>query len=156
MGRDQYLKSDADEGINELALVDFAGWCSASLGNQAGATSCKLVIVQFFHVLAVGIKVPTQSPFVKRALPRARLVGCAVRCRGIRFSKGKTPYPHEESGGRVLWLCLGMSYCFHRPFRRGVCSGRGRGAPNPLFNTGRRSVLRSQLPVGLFKKAAGR
>ena len=30
VGRDRYLKSDADEGINELALVDFADWCSAS------------------------------------------------------------------------------------------------------------------------------
>ena len=26
----------ADEGINELVLVDFAGWCSASQGYKAG------------------------------------------------------------------------------------------------------------------------
>ena len=50
MGRDQYLRSDADEGINELALVDFPGWCSASQGNQAGTISSKLAAVYSFHI----------------------------------------------------------------------------------------------------------
>ena len=54
VGRDQHLKSDAGEGSNELALVDFAGWCSAAQGNQAGTISSKLAAVHFFHVLAVG------------------------------------------------------------------------------------------------------
>ena len=46
VGRDQYLKSNADEGINELALVDFSCWCSASQGNQAGTVPTNLAAVQ--------------------------------------------------------------------------------------------------------------
>ena len=91
VGRDQYLKSDADEGINELALVDFSGWCSASQGNQAGTISSKLADVQFFHVLAVGLRFQRNrrssnarcKESAGHTLPRAHLVRCAVRCRGI-------------------------------------------------------------------------
>ena len=50
VGRDQYLKSDSEEGVNELALVGFAGWFSASQRNQAGTFSSKQAAVQFFHV----------------------------------------------------------------------------------------------------------
>lgn len=51
IGRDQYLKSDAAAEDNELALVDFAAWCSASQGNQAGTIASKVSAVQYFHRL---------------------------------------------------------------------------------------------------------
>ena len=104
VGRGQYLKLDADEGINELALVDFAGWCSASQGNQAETSSSKQAAVQLVHVLAVGFQRNRRSSnarckeSVGHTLPRARLVGCAVRCRGICSSKGKISNPHEDKG----------------------------------------------------------
>ena len=102
MGRDQYLKSDADKGINEIALVNFAGWCSASQGNQAGTTSSERTAVQLFHVLAVGLEIATQSLFVKRALQRISRAHAATGTpRGVRravslvmFLHGTISYPH--------------------------------------------------------------
>ena len=117
MGRGQYLRSDAGEGINELALVEFGGWCSPSQGNQAGTNSSKRAAVQSFHVTAVGFEVPTQSPLVKRALQgvsRAhaatgtpRRVLCPVSW-GM-FLQEENTISARGQGGRVLWLCLDMS-----------------------------------------------
>ena len=107
VGRDQYLKSDADKGINEIALVNFAGWCSASQGNQAGGTtSSKRTAVQIFHVLVLGLEIPTQSLFVKRALKRISRAHAATGTpRRVRrpvswgmFLHGKISYPHEDMG----------------------------------------------------------
>ena len=105
---DQYLKPDAGEGINEL--VDFAGWCIASQGNQAGTISSKRAAVQFFHVLAVGFEVPTQSPFVKRALGEISRAHAATGTpRRVRrpvswdmFLQGENIISARGHGGRVL------------------------------------------------------
>ena len=150
MGRDQHLTSDADEGINELALVDFAGWCRALQGNQAETISSKLAAVHFFNRLTVGFELPMQSLFVKCALQGISRAHAATGTprrvhRPVSWDlllQGGNIIPVRGRGARVLWLCPGMGY--YCPFGRGVRSGRGRGAPNPLFNTGRRNVLRWQ------------
>ena len=63
----------------------------------------------------------------------------------------------RDQRSRVLWLFLGLAFVIHNcPFGRGVRSGRGRGARNPLFYTDGRSVLQWKQPVGLYKMTAGR
>ena len=46
MGRDQYLRADATDEDNELAIVDFAAWCSVLQGKQAGTIASRISAVQ--------------------------------------------------------------------------------------------------------------
>ena len=140
MGRDQYLTSDADEGINELAFIDFAGWCSASQGNEAGTILSILAAVQLFHVLAVGFEVPTQTPFVKRALKGISPAHAATRTpRRVRrpvswdmFLQGENIISARGQGGRVLWLYIGMrNFNFSMPVRTRWSLGTGARCTQP-------------------------
>ena len=124
MGRDQYLTADATAEDHELAIVDFAAWCSASQGNQAGTIASKISAVQYFHRLEYRLELMTQSPTVKNALKGiARAHADAGTARRVRHPvswdmllKGEQRISSGGAGGRVLWLCLALSFLFYSPF----------------------------------------
>lgn len=116
--RDRYLRLCDSEEIKLWALLDFAAWCSASEGNQACTISRKLAAVQYFHRVEVGVELPTRSPLIKSALQGISrshaLAGTASRGRlpmsWDMLLGGRCLVPSWGVGGRVMWLCLGMSY----------------------------------------------
>ena len=135
MWRDQYLRADATAEDNELAIVAFAAWCSASQGNQAGTIASNIIIiiyiyisaVQYFHRLEHRLELPAQSP--TNSQKRIERDSSGARRRGYRPSgatSGVVGHATQEGGGRVLWLCLAMSIFLQPvPTKRGPRTGAG-------------------------------
>ena len=90
-------------------------------------------------MLAVGFEVPTQLPFVKRALQGISRAHAATGTpRRVRrpvswdmFLQGEYSISTQGQGGRVLWLCLGMSLFFFFNARSEEVVARDGGAVHP-------------------------
>lgn len=100
------------------ALIDFAAWCFQSKGNLASTISGKFAAVQYFHRTEMQVEIATTSPLIKCALRGiARLhIDQGIRHR-VRLPvtwkmllEGERLIPAWGVGGRVLWLCLSLSY----------------------------------------------
>lgn len=100
------------------ALIEFVAWCCSQKGNLAKTISGKLAAVQFFHRTNVQLELPTGAPLVNRALKGIERihvqVGTPRRVRGPvsweTLLQGQHLIPSWGQGGRVLWLCLALSY----------------------------------------------
>ena len=118
-------------------MIDFAAWCCASQDNQAGSISSKLAAIQYFHRVDVGIELSIRSPLIKSVLQGISrshtLAGTRPRVRlPISWDvliKGQKLISSWGSGGRVLWICLGMSYFFLA--RSDEVSANGSDVVNP-------------------------
>ena len=118
-------------------LIDFVAWCCASQDNQAGSISSKLAAIQCIHRVDVGIELSIRSPLIKRVLQGISrshtLAGTRPRVRlpiswGMLI-KGQELISSWGPGGRVLWLCLRMSYFFLA--RSDEVFANGSGVVNP-------------------------
>jgi len=100
------------------ALTAFVAWCLTSQGNQASTISGKLAAVQYFHRAERQLEIPIGAPLVNRALKGVEKthVGHGTRPR-VRLPiswetllKGQSLILSWGEGGRVLWLCLALSF----------------------------------------------
>lgn len=118
IGESEYLSRDADGAELEQALLEFVAWCCADKGNVAPTISGKLAAVQYFHRVDKQLELPAGAPLIKRSL-----LGVArVHVRAGTKSRSRVPVSWETllegqqltaswgPGGRVLWLCLALSY----------------------------------------------
>ena len=104
----------------DFAACDSAAWWSASQGNQAGTISTKLTAIQYFHRVDVGIELPIRSSLFRSTLQGISrshtLAGTRPRVRlpilWEMLIAGQELIPSWGSGGRVVWLCLDLSYFF--------------------------------------------
>ena len=113
------MKANTSEHDRVMALVEFAAWCCASLGNTPCTVSNKLSAVKYFHLVEVGIEMPTDSPLLKRmisGIKRASLQAALPRrCRipvalDVLLAYGGPAAKSWGIGGRVLFLCLLLTY----------------------------------------------
>ena len=118
--QDRYLRPCESEEAKVWALIDFVAWCCASPDNQAGSPSSKLAAIRYIHRVDVGIELSIRSPLIKRVLQGISrshtLAGTRSRVR-LHISRdmlinGRQLISSWGFGGKVLWLCLGMSYFF--------------------------------------------
>ena len=120
MGCLEFLESSDSDSHKAWALVDFASWCCASERNLANTISGKFAAVQYFHRLNVGVELPVTAPVVQCALKGiARSHVAAGTPRRVRLPvsfgmplTGESLVPSWGQEGKVLWLCLCLSYFF--------------------------------------------
>lgn len=113
-----YLPKDASSAETAWALIDFAGWCFESEGNQAGTVAGKFAAIQFFHRMQAQVEIDTASPLVNRVvrgIARSQVErGVSRRTRlPVTWSMLRDSENIVRSwgpGGRVMWLCLSLSY----------------------------------------------
>ena len=118
MGYPEYLESSDSDSSKAWALVEFASWCCVSEGNLANTISGKFAAVQYFHRLNVGVELPVTAPVVQCALKSiSRSHAAAGTPRRVRLPvsfgmllTGETLIPSWGPEGKVLWLCLCLSY----------------------------------------------
>ena len=118
MGCREYLESGDSDSHKAWALVVFASSCCASEGNLANTISGKFVALQYFHRLKVGVELPVTAPVVQCALREIAQAHVAVGMpRRVRLPvsfgvllAGETLGLSWGSEGRVLWICLCLSY----------------------------------------------
>lgn len=109
---------DGMEADKAQALVAFVGWCSSSQGNLAGTISGKLAAVQYCHRVEGHKDLPIAAPSVSRALKgveKAHVAFGTVRRVRVPVSwevvlAGQHLARSWGAGGRVLWLCLALTY----------------------------------------------
>ena len=115
---DKFLRRDASPEEMSWALIDFAARCFESKGNLAGTISRKFAAVQYYHRVEAQVEIIATSPLVRCALKGiARShVEAGTRHR-VRFPVTWRMWLDGESlilawaiGGRVIWLCLSLSY----------------------------------------------
>ena len=136
------------------ALIDLAAWCCALQNNRAGSISSKLSAILYIHRVDVGIELSIRSPLIKRVLQRISrshtLAGTRPRVRlpilWDTLIKGQELISSRVSGGRVLWLCLGMSYFFLA--RSDEVFANGSGVVNPAH-----CLTRSDVALFVFGMA---
>ena len=113
-----FLSRDASSEEIAWALIDFAAWCSESKGNQAGTISGKFAAIQYFHRTQAQVEIDTTSQLTSCAL---RGIARSQVERGVRrrtrlpvtWSMLRDAEDVAQSwgpGGRVMWLCLSLSY----------------------------------------------
>ena len=119
IGAEIYVTCKASELQKVMALVDFASYCFASLGNTPLTVSNKISAVKYFHVVEAGVEMPTESPLLKcmlsgmkraslQAVPRRR---CRVPIAlDVLLDHGGSAARLWGTGGRVLFLCLLLTY----------------------------------------------
>ena len=118
IGRDKFFGADVSVAEMTWDLIDFAAWCFASQGNAASTISGKLAAVQYFHRMQVQVEVVTTSPVLQGALKgiaRSHVEnGTHHRTRlpvtWQMLLEGECLIPSWGDGGKVLWLCLSLSY----------------------------------------------
>jgi len=101
-----------------VSLIDFASWCFESEGNQARTISGKFAAIQYFHRTQAQVEVATTSQLtncVLRGIARAQVeLGVHRRIRlPVTWGMLRDGEDLEKSwgpGGRVMWLCLSLSY----------------------------------------------
>ena len=84
-----YLRPSESKQGKVWALVDYASWCTASNGNQAGAIPSKLAAIQYFHRADVSVELPIRSPLIKRMLQG---ISRSHTLTGTRPPAGVPPY----------------------------------------------------------------
>ena len=112
------MESSDSDSHKAWALTEFASWCCASERNLANTIAGKFAAVQYFDRLDVGVELPVTAPVVHYALKgiaRSHVeAGTPRRVRlPVSFSMlltGETLVPSWGPEGKVLWLCLGLSY----------------------------------------------
>lgn len=147
-----------------MQLVEFAAWCCASQGNQAGTISGKLGAVRYFHTVDVGVELPRDSLLLKRQLDGIRkahvLLGSSRELRLPITLHDLLLVPPETcaewgTGGRVLLWCMMLSYFIgaraHEIFRNDA------GKIHPVNCLTRDDVVffagDSQLPIARAREA---
>ena len=101
-------------------LMDFAAWCCGCLGNQAKTISGKLAAIKYFHRVRVNVELPITHDLLKKFLKG--ITRCPVNVgtqprlrRPISWDMiltGRELVQSWGEGGKILWLCLGLSYFF--------------------------------------------
>ena len=113
-----FLPKDASSEETAWALIEFAAWCSESGGNQAGTISGKFAAIQYFHRTQAQVEIDTTSPLMTctlRGITRSQVesgVRRRVR-RPVTWSMLRDAEDIAQSwgpGGRVMWMCLSLSY----------------------------------------------
>lgn len=107
--------SDAERA---QALVAFVAWCSSAQGNLTGTISGKLAAVQYFHRVERHRDLPIAAASVNRALKGVEKAHVEFGTkRRVRIPvewevllEGQHLIPSWGTGGRVLWLCLSLTY----------------------------------------------
>ena len=113
-----FLSKDSSPEETAWALIDFASWCFESEGNQARTISGKFAAIQYFHRTQAQVEIATTSQLtncVLRGIARAQVeLGVHRRIRlPVTWGMLRDGEDLEKSwgpGGRVMWLCLSLSY----------------------------------------------
>ena len=115
---DTFLRRDALPEDMSWAVIDFAAWCFESKGNLASTISGTIAAVQYIHRVEAQVDIITTSPLIRCALKgNARShVEAGTRHRiSLPVTRrmlldGESLIPAWGIGGRVMWLCLSLSY----------------------------------------------
>ena len=99
-------------------MIDFAAWCFESKGNLASTISGTIAAVQYYHRVEAQADVIATSPLIRCALKGiARSHVEAGKRHRVRLPvtrrmllDGESSIPAWGIGGRVMWLCLSLSY----------------------------------------------
>ena len=102
------------------ALTDSAGWCFESKGNLASTihVSGKIAVMQYYHRVEAQVEITATSPLIRCALKGiARSHVEAGKGHRVRLPvtwrmllDGESLVPAWGIGGRVMRLCLSLSY----------------------------------------------
>ena len=119
MSSDKFLRRDVSPEEMSWALIDFAAWCFESKENLASIISGKFAAVQYYHrVEAQVVEITATSSLIRCALKdiaRSHVeAGTRHRVRlpvtwRMLLDGGKL-FPAWGIRGRVMWLCLSLSY----------------------------------------------
>ena len=129
MSSDKFLRRDASPEEMSWALIDFAAWCLESKGNLASTISGKIAAVQYYHRVEAQVEIIATSPLLRCALKgiaRSHVeAGTRHRVRlpvtWRMLLDGESLIPAWGIGGRVMLLCLSLSYFLIAPIRRDLC-----------------------------------
>ena len=118
MSFDKFLRRDALPEEMSWSLIDFAAWCFESKGNLGSTLSGKIAAVQYYQRAEAQVEIIATSPLIRCALKSiARFhveAGTRHRFRlpvtWRMLLDGERLIPAWRIGGRVMWLCLSLSY----------------------------------------------
>ena len=118
MSSDKFLRRDVSPEEMSWALIDFAAWCLESKENLASTISGKIAAVQYYHRVEAQVEIIATSPLLRCALKgiaRSHVeAGTRHRVRlpvtWRMLLDGESLIPAWGIGGRVMWLCLSLSY----------------------------------------------
>ena len=118
MSFDKVLRRDASPEEMSWALIDFAAWCFESKGNLGSTLSGTIAAVQYYHRVETQVEIIATSPLIRCALKGiARFHVEAGTRRRFRLPVtwrmllgGESSTPAWRIGGRVMWLCLSLSF----------------------------------------------
>ena len=118
MSSDKFLRRDASCEEMNWASIDFAAWCFESKENLASTISRKFTAVQYYHRVEAQVEIIATSPLIRCALKgiARSYVEAGTRHR-VRLPvtwrvllDGESLIPAWGTEGRVMWLCLSLSY----------------------------------------------
>ena len=149
-GRDLFLATAEEESDQVDQLVAFVAWSLSSQGNQARTISGKLAAVQYMHRVEKRLELPTGASRINRALKGVEKIhveaGHRPRMRRpVSWETLLGGQPLTVSwgpGGRVLWLCLALSYFLLARSEEIFCFLGIRDSPRTLLTAKRRNVPR--------------
>ena len=118
MSSDIILRRDASPEEMSWALIDFAAWCFESKENLGSTLSGKIASVQYYHRGQAQVEIIATSPLIKctlKGIARFHVeAGTRHRFRlpltWRMLLDGESLIPPWGIGGRVMWLCLSLSY----------------------------------------------
>ena len=164
MGQETFMNADTSTDEITWALIDFAAWCFQSKGNLASTISGKFAAVQYFHRTEMQVEIATTSPLIKCAL---RGIARSHTDQGIRHRvrlpvtwkmllEGERLIPEWGVGGRVLWLCLSLSYFLIARSDEIFASSSGQVHPAHCLTRKDVAFCSWRYSVGLHPLATGR
>ena len=118
MSSDKLLRRDASPEEMSWALIDFAAWCFESKGNLGSTLSGNIAAVQYYHGVEAQVEIIATSTLIRCALKgiaRSHVeAGTRHRFRlpltWRMLLDGESLIPAWGIGGRVMRLCLSLSY----------------------------------------------